>query len=319
MAQALSTRPAALSRRGRPRRNGEADFATLLGSRRAGYLFLAPAILFFVVFIGYPIVSVLTASLSVRDDASAGTGPLANFQAVVTDPVFWTAGRNMLAWAILTIGIQTVVGGTLAYFIEKHAKRSKSFLRTAFLVPLVTSASVIAIVWSQMYAPGYGPLQGLLDSVGIHLSTNLLADPRTAIYAIIVVNIWEFTGFSMLLYIVGINRIPRETMEAAEIDGARGWQLARHIVIPMISPVTKSLVMLGIIGTLQTFPLVYLMTSGGPNHASEIFGTQIFRTSFLLDQNGYASALSVTTLLIAFVLTATQMKLLGTRMSVGGQ
>jgi raffinose/stachyose/melibiose transport system permease protein len=297
----------------------EPGAARLLGNKRRAYLFLAPAVAFFVVFIGFPIFSVLQASFAVHDTASRGTGPLANFSAVVHDPVFWTACKNMLLWGVLTITIQMVVGGTLAYLIETYARRSKAILRTAFLVPLVTSASVIAIVWEQIYAPEYGPLQDILGHLGINMSDSLLGGASTAIYAVIIINIWEFTGFSMLLYIVGLHRVPGEIKDAARVDGVSGRRYVTRILIPMLSPVTKSLVMLGIIGTLQTFPLVYLTTAGGPDHASEIFGTQIFRTGFILDQNGYAAALSVVTLLIAFGATVLQMGAFGTRLTVTGR
>jgi raffinose/stachyose/melibiose transport system permease protein len=118
---------------------------------------------------------------------------------------------------------------------------------------------------------------------------------------------------------VGLHRVPGEIKDAARVDGVSGRRYVTRILIPMLSPVTKSLVMLGIIGTLQTFPLVYLTTAGGPDHASEIFGTQIFRTGFILDQNGYAAALSVVTLLIAFGATVLQMGAFGTRLTVTGR
>lgn len=293
--------------------------ARLLGSKRRAYFFLLPAVLFFVVFIAFPIFSVLQASVAVHDTASRGTGPLANFSAVLHDPVFWTACKNMLLWGVLTITIQMVVGGTLAYLIETYAQRSKAVLRTAFLVPLVTSASVIAIVWEQIYAPQYGPLQDILGHLGITMSNSLLGGASTAIYAVIIINIWEYTGFSMLLYIVGLHRVPREIKDAAMVDGITGRRYITRILVPLLSPVTKSLVMLGIIGTLQTFPLVYLTTEGGPDHASEIFGTQIFRTGFILNQTGYASALSVVTLLIAFCATVMQISVFGARLTVTGR
>ena len=138
----------------------------------------------------------------------------------------------------------------------------------------------------------------------------MLGDPRTAIYAVIIINIWMYTGFSMLLYIVGLHRIPSEIMDAAKADGATGWRLARHVLVPMLAPTTKSLLLLGIIGTLQTFALVYLTTGGGPAHFSEVLGTHIFRTNFFLDQSGFAAALSVITLVIAFVATIVQIRFL---------
>jgi raffinose/stachyose/melibiose transport system permease protein len=282
----------------------------LLGSHGRYYLLVAPAALVFIGFVAWPITSVMVASITVQDTASMGDDIFMNYRAVVGDPVFWTAIRNMVIWAILTIGIQMLVGGTLAYLIETHARRAKTILRTAFLIPMVTSASVVAIVWAQFYAPGYGPLAELLKQVHLSFSSSMLGDPKTAIYAVIIINIWMYTGFSMLLYIVGLHRIPSEIMDAAKADGATGWRLARHVLVPMLAPTTKSLLLLGIIGTLQTFALVYLTTGGGPAHFSEVLGTHIFRTYFFLDQDGYAAALSVMTLLIAFVATIIQMRFL---------
>jgi raffinose/stachyose/melibiose transport system permease protein len=280
----------------------------LLGSHGRYYLLVAPAALVFLGFVAWPIISVLFASVTARDTASIGDDIFMNYRAVIGDPVFWTAMRNMVIWAVLTIGIQMLVGGTLAYLIETHARRARTILRTAFLIPMVTSASVVAIVWAQFYAPIYGPLAEVLRQ--LHFSNSMLGDPKTAIYAVVIINIWMYTGFSMLLYIVGLHRIPREIMDAAKADGATGWRLARHVLVPMLAPTTKSLLLLGIIGTLQTFALVYLTTGGGPAHFSEVLGTHIFRTNFFLDQSGYAAALSVVTLLIAFVATIIQMRFL---------
>ena len=132
----------------------------LLGSHGRYYLFVAPAALVFLGFVAWPIASVLFASFTVRDTASLGDDLFSNYRAVVNDPVFWTALRNMVIWAILTVGIQMLVGGTLAYLIETHARRAKTILRTAFLIPMVTSASVVAIVWAQFYAPILRPAGG---------------------------------------------------------------------------------------------------------------------------------------------------------------
>jgi raffinose/stachyose/melibiose transport system permease protein len=280
------------------------------------YLYMVPATVFFGLFIAYPIVDVVKSSVAIHDTASHGHGVLANFEPVLTDPVFWTAAKNMALWAVLTIVVQMVIGGSLAYVIENYTRRSRALFRTAFFLPVVTSVSVIAIVWEQIYAPNYGPLQDALAKVGVHYSNSLIGDPRTAIFALIAVNVWEFTGFSMLLYTVGLNRVPGEILESARIDGAAGLRLIRHIIVPMLSDVTRSLVLLGIIGALQTFPLVYLMTSGGPDNASQVFGTYIFNKAFIENENGYASALSVITLVVALIATLIQVGLLGSRLDV---
>jgi ABC-type sugar transport system permease subunit len=208
-----------------------------------------------------------------------------------------------------------LIGGLIAYGIENYTYRSKTFFRTAFFLPVVTSVAVIAIVWEQMYAPYYGILHEFLKNLGLPIESSLLADADTTIFALIIVNIWQWTGFSMLMYIVGLNNIPAEIYDAAKIDGASGLNLALFVLIPMLGPVTKSLLLLGIIGTLQTFPVVYLMTTGGPDHASEVFGTYIFKQAFVLGQTGYAATLSVAVLVIALALTIVQIVWLGSQLA----
>ncbi|QEN85877.1 sugar ABC transporter permease [Labrys sp. KNU-23] len=280
------------------------------------YGFVIPAVALFVVFIAYPILWVLGQSFYTKD--AAGTPSLslsANYIGVLRDPTFWVVVRNMTLWAVITIPVQMLIGGLLAYFIERHTNRLRGFFRTMFFLPVVTSVSVVSLVWVQIYAPYYGIAQEYLKHVGIVMSSSPIGDAKTAIYALIIVNIWQWTGFSMLMYIAGIANMPSEILDAARIDGATGWRLAVNVVIPMLAPATKSLLLLGIIGTLQTFPIVHLMTGGGPNHASEVFGTYIFKQSFILNDSGGGAALSVIVLLLALALSLIQIVLLGTRLT----
>jgi multiple sugar transport system permease protein/raffinose/stachyose/melibiose transport system permease protein len=221
----------------------------------------------------------------------------------------------MFYWGAITIPVQMVLGGSIAYLIERHTSRSRTFFRVMFFLPVVTSVSVVSIVWAQIYAPYYGIVQEYLKYLGVQLTFAPLGEPGTAIFALILVNIWQWTGFSMIMYIAGINNIPSELFDAALIDGAHGWNLVVRIVVPLLSPVTKSLLLLGVIGTLQTFPIVYLMTGGGPDHASEIFGTYIFKQGFVIGDSGYSSALSALVLFLALALSVVQIAVLGSRLS----
>ncbi|CAM5763038.1 ABC transporter permease [Labrys miyagiensis] len=285
-------------------------------SRLASYGFVIPATTLFAVFIAYPILWVLGQSLYGRNAAgvTAFSG-VANYAAVLGDATFWIVVRNMVLWAVITIPVQMLIGGLLAYFIERHTHRLRGFFRTAFFLPVVTSVSVVSLVWVQIYAPYYGIAQEYLKHLGIVMSNSPIGDPKTAIYALIIVNIWQWTGFSMLMYIAGIANMPSEILDAARIDGATGWRLAVHVVVPMLAPATKSLLLLGIIGTLQTFPIVHLMTGGGPNRASEVFGTYIFKQSFVIGDTGGGAALSVIVLLLALILSLAQIILLGARLT----
>jgi raffinose/stachyose/melibiose transport system permease protein len=280
------------------------------------YLFALPATLLFVVFIAYPILWVAGQSLHTKaQDGTPVFAGLSSYYAVLTDPVFWIVVRNMVLWGVITVPVQMLIGGTLAYFIERHTHRLRGFFRTMFFLPVVTSVSVISLVWVQIYAPYYGIAQEYLKYVGIVMSTSPIGDATMAIYALILVNVWQWTGFSMLMYIAGIANLPSEVLDAARVDGATGWRLAVHVVVPMLAPATKSLLLLGVIGTLQTFPIVHLMTGGGPNRASEVFGTYIFKQSFVIGDTGAGATLSVIVLLVALVLSLVQIVFLGAQLS----
>jgi raffinose/stachyose/melibiose transport system permease protein len=281
-------------------------------SGSAAFLFLLPATLLFVIFVAYPILWVIGKSLYVHQANGNDTfGGLANYLNVFRDPVFWIVARNMFLWGLITIPVQMLIGGTIAYFIERHTFRWRGFFRTMYFLPVVTSVSVVSLVWIQIYAPYYGIAQEYLQRIGIVMTSSPIGNSSTAIYALILVNIWQWTGFSMLMYVAGFANLPPEVLDAAHVDGARGLKLAVFIIIPMVSPVTKSLLLLGIIGTLQTFPIVHLMTGGGPNHASEIFGTYIFRQSFVLGDTGVGATLSVVVLALALALSVAQIVFLG--------
>jgi raffinose/stachyose/melibiose transport system permease protein len=271
----------------------------------------------FLGFVAYPILWVIDESLLRQAPGSSSSAfvGLANYAAVFHDPVFWRASANMVLWAAITIPVQMLLGGLIAWFIERHTTKLRPFFRTMFFLPVVTSVSVVSLVWVQIYAPYYGIAQAYLQDIGITLTNSMLGSPSLAIYALIIVNVWQWTGFSMLMYIAGIANLPEEILEAARVDGARGLKLAQSVVVPMLTPVPKSLLLLGIIGTLQTFPIVQLMTGGGPDHASEVFGTDIFRQSFVLGDTNVGATLSVVVLVIAFVLTILQVMFLGTRLS----
>ena len=140
---------------------------------------------------------------------------------------------------------------------------------------------------------------------------NVLGNGKVALNGIMLANIWEWTGWSMIMYVGGISQIPDDLKEAARIDGASTWQEIRHIFIPSLASVHKSLLMLGIIGSLQTYALINVMTGGGPNHATEMPGTYIFQKGFTENQMGYACAISVAILLLALILTFIQVRFLG--------
>lgn len=190
--------------------------------------------------------------------------------------------------------------------MKKNCFVINRFLERFFFIPVVTSVVAIAIVFKNMFSPYQGLITNALYKLGFKGPFNWLGDYRSAVFAVIGVNIWEWTGWSMLLYVAGLSQISTDIREAVEIDGVSEIKKIFAIYVPLLSSVHKTLIMLGIIGSLQTFALVYTMTSGGPNSASEMPGTYIFKAGFRMQKMGYASAVSVVVLLTALLLTIRQ-------------
>jgi multiple sugar transport system permease protein/raffinose/stachyose/melibiose transport system permease protein len=292
---------------------------SLVFSRQEGLLFILPALLFFALFVLYPIVYIVRASLLEWDGLSTGTWVgLDNYRQLFTaDPIFLKTLRNAVLWSVLTIVPQMLLGFGLAVLLNGPIV-GRTIYRAIFYLPAIVSPIVVGIVWQRIYNPFGGLLSDAARQSGLHwLAQPYLADPTMATYAAIAVNVWQWTGFSMLLYLAGLQGLPGEVLEAATIDGATRWQRLRQVVWPMLRPVHLTLILLGIIGALQTFALVFILTKGGPNNASQTLPTYIFQQAFQLSSMGYGAAISVVLLAIALIASLGQMRFLGSRFVVG--
>lgn len=288
-------------------------------AQHEGFLFILPALLFFALFVLYPIVYIGRASLLEWDGLSQGTFVgLENYRRLFTeDPVFLKTLRNAVLWTVLTIFPQMFLGFGLAVLLNGPIV-GRTIYRAIFYLPAIISPIVVGIVWQRIYDPFGGLLSDLARRVDLPwLAQPYLADPTLATYATIAVNVWQWTGFSMLLYLAGLQGLPGEVLEAATIDGATAWQRLRQVVWPMLRPVHLTLILLGIIGALQTFALVFVLTKGGPNNASQTMPTYIFQQAFQLSSMGYGAAISVVLLLVALAASLGQMRFLGSRFVVG--
>ena len=236
------------------------------------YLFVTPATLLFLVFIAYGIAYNLYNSL--QGQTFYGTNVyvgLHHFASMIQDPVFWLALRNNGIWFVVCVGIQTLLGILLALFLDLNILGTR-FVKTVIFAPVVLSPVVIGLVWSHIY----DPYLGLIASFW-HSSPDWLGSPQLALLSVALVNVWQWTGFSMLLCLAALQDIPRDLREAAAIDGANYWASARYILLPLLTPATTTLLILGLIGSLQTFTLVFVMTRGGPGNASHVLGTYIYQ------------------------------------------
>jgi len=283
-----------------------------------GFLFILPSLILFFVFVLYPIYYILQSSL--LDWSGVGTQTFVGFKNYIEiftqDRAFRLAMRNCLYWTFLTIFPQMFIGFILAYALNTNLP-GRNVFRAVFYMPAIISPVVIGIVWTRIYNPFNGLLSDLGFATGLEFLTKpYLSDPKIAIFSVIAVNVWQWTGWSMLMYLAGLQGIPDELMGAASLDGANLFQRIRYIVWPMLNHVHKTLILLGVIGTLQTFTLIFSMTKGGPNHATEMLPFYIFKQGFELQSMGYASALSVILLVLALTLSLFQVLVLGSRFSL---
>jgi len=283
-----------------------------------GLLFIAPAVALFVVFVLYAALYTIYAGFFQWDGINDRVfiGVQNYIEMFTTDHAFFLSLRNSLYWTIFTIFPQMFLGFILAYLLNSRIPGGTLF-RAIFYVPAIVSPVVVGTVWQRIYNPFGGFLSDLGFAVGWRfLQQPFLTDFHTAIFAVIVVNVWQWTGFSMVLYLAGLQGVPSEIIEAAQLEGAHRWQIARKIVWPMLRHVHLTLILLGVIGTLQTFPLIYTLTHGGPNHATEMLPNYIFQEAFRLQSMGYASALSVVLLVLCLGLSVVQVKFLGARFAL---
>ena len=284
-----------------------------------GIFFMAPAMLLFAVFVLYPIFYIFNASMYDWDGVNQAVFiGLQNYIEMFTDDrAFGLAIRNSIYWTFLTIFPQMILGFILASILTSGIPLQNMF-RVIFFMPAIISPVVLGIIWQRIYAPFGGLLADIAWETGARfLMQPYLSDPKIAIFSTIAVNVWQWTGFSMLMYVAGLKGLPGEALHAAQVDGAGAWQRTRYIVLPMLRHVHLTLILLGVIGTLQTFALVYMLTKGGPNHATEMLPTHIFQKAFILQSMGYASAVAVVLLVIALSASVFQVRVLGSRFTIG--
>lgn len=256
--------------------------------------FLAPALVLYVVFVIYPIGQGMRYSLFDWNGLQPLTDfvGLDNFSEAFADPVFRGAVTHNLIIVVLTLVLQLPFALFLAVLLDQDL-RGRSLMRLLFFAPYVISEVVTAVVWRQILRPN-----GLLDAglsavAGDQVQGLWIANPDIVLYSVFFVVSWKYFGLHMILMLAGLQQIPDELEEAAAIDGANWWQTFRYVTVPLLGPTVRVSAFLGIIGSLQLFDLVWVMTGGGPVDASNTMATYLIDWAFRRSQFGYASAVSV--------------------------
>ncbi len=272
------------------------------------YGFLAPALLAIVTFFFLPVVASLFLSFTDFDIyAVASTRNLRfvafeNYARLLRDPLFWVALRNTLTFVL--VGGPLTVGVSLgaALLIDAKLVRLKGFFRTLLFLPVVTTLVAVAVVWRYVYHPRYGLLNYALGL--LHLGPiDWLGDPHWAMPAIILMAVWKNFGFTMIIFLAALQRIPAPLYEAASLDGANGWQQFRHVTLPTLTPTFLFVAIITIIGYFQLFAEPYVMTQGGPANSTLSIVLLMYEEGFRWWNMGYAAA--VTFVLFAIILSFT--------------
>lgn len=293
---------------------------TKLRDNITGLLFLLPALALFAVFVVYPIIYNVQASTLNWDGVNPGIFVgFDNYVKLFQDPTFLITLRNSAFWIPLTIIPQALIGFLLALALNRGIFASTAY-RALFFIPAILSPVVVGIVWQRIMDPFNGVFTEVGKATGMTwMGGNWLSDPNTAIFAVIFVNVWMWTGFSMLFYLAGLQLVDTSVLEAAKIDGANGFQTTVRITFPLLKSTHLSLLLLGIIGSLKTFELVYVLTQGGPAHASEMLPTYAFQQAFQLQSVGYASAISVVLIVIAVASSLSLVRVFGSGFITGDE
>ena len=277
--------------------------------------YILPSFIFITVFFFYPIGYIFGISFLEWNGISQNKSfiGLDNYKNFFTDPIAMKALGNQILWGIITILSQMFLGLTMAILLRSQAK-FKIFYKLIFFLPNIISVAVVAYVFNKIYDNNFGELNYFLDSIKLNfLQHPWLGDPDTALYCLMIANIWQWTGFSFLLYHAGMTQINEELYESARIDGANIFNIIRNIVIPLLKPTHIALLILGVIGTLKTFDIIYLTTRGGPARSTEFLSTYIFQKGILEFKASYASTMALMIVLIALVITVLQVKVYNRR------
>ncbi|PWJ15090.1 carbohydrate ABC transporter permease [Jannaschia seohaensis] len=267
------------------------------------WLFLAPGLLFFAVYVVFPIFQSFNISLYRWDGLGEATFiGLDNYRELATDRAFEVSFWNNLKWLVLYL-LAIPLGLAIALFLNQTVTGIRLY-KSLFFFPFVISQVVVGLVFSWFYLPQVGLLNVVLGWFGT--SINILGDPDLATYGIIAAGLWPQTAYCMILYLTGLNAVDPEQVEAARLDGAKGWRMLWYVIIPQLKPATFIAFVVTIIGALRSFDLISIMTNGGPFGSTRVLSFYMFEKALAEFgfRMGYGAAIAVVLFLIMLVFIA---------------
>ena len=266
-----------------------------------GYAFISPWLIGFIVFTAGPMIASLILSFTRYD----GRNPaefigFSNFTGLFRDKYVWNSLKVTFKFAFLSIPIGIVCGFLLAYMLNMNVPGMKGW-RTLYYLPSLISGVVVAMLWRGLFDDQYGVINFLIRQFG-GSAPKWLLDPKYTLYCFLFLSVWGCGG-GMIIYLSGLQGIPTELYEAAELDGCNRWQQLWHVTIPQMTPILFYQLIMGIIGTFQYFAEPMVLTKGGPAHSTEFFNLYLYNNAFKYQKMGYASALAWILFVIILILT----------------
>ncbi|MCP4165823.1 MAG: sugar ABC transporter permease [Chloroflexi bacterium] len=262
---------------------------------------MAPAVIFVVVFLLYPAAFTLYISLTNWD----GLNPpefigLENYVQMFNETVFSTSLLNTLIWVAATLLFPVGLGLILAVFVNRIPLQG--FYKAIFYLPYAISATSAAVIWTFMLSPT-GVINEMLRTIGLDaLAQPWLMKPPLNTISMIMAFTWQTAGTNMILFLVGLQAIPTDPIEAAKLDGANSWQTFRHVIMPLLRPITTVVITIAVVNSFKVFDLIWVMTQGGPYRSSETLAVTMYRESFVLFRLGFGAAIAnfLSLIVIAF-------------------
>ena len=276
----------------------------------AGYLFMAPSLLFFVGFVIFPMGMCLVTSFFNYTMADFSFIGLKHYQTMFGDTIFTKALVNTIVIVVVSVPITCLFSLWVASIIYKMREIHTSFFRCVFYLPVVTGSVAVTVVWKWIFNNYTGVLNYVCKNLGlISANVNWLGDPSTALWCIITILLTTSVGQPIVLYVSALSNVDHSLVEAASVDGATNMQTFWRIKWPQIMPTTLYILVITTINSFQCFALIQLLTSGGPNHATETIMYYIYYNAFKLQNYGYGSAMGIILAIIIAIFSAIQFRL----------
>jgi raffinose/stachyose/melibiose transport system permease protein len=274
----------------------------VMSNKKIIALYVLPALLVIMAVVYIPIM--LTAYYGLNEWNGIGAMTfigLDNYQALLSDGKFWDSAWHSLLLAVFSAA-SLMIYLAVAMVLASKIKGANLF-RKIYLIPMLLSSVAIAQLWLRIYHPTNGIVNSFLESIGITNPPAWLAEPSLVLFALFIPILWQYAGFYILIYYAALKNIPASLVEAAKIDGATSLQIAFRIKLPLIMEVIKVTIVLAVVGSLKYFDLIFVMTDGGPNGASEVMASYMYHTAFRAYDFGYGSAIGFFLLVICLIVT----------------